>query len=652
MSKKSHLVSCLSLSLGLASGAALAANPSVPDLASLPLDQLLDMEVTGTSKFSSTLADTAAAVTVVGAAEIRALGCRTLADVLATVKGVMVTTDRSYSYVGVRGFYAPGDYNTRVLLLIDGVRANDALYDQAYLGSEFPVDMALVERVEFIPGQASAVYGANALFGVVNVVTRRPEAGAPAMAEATVGTFGERRLRLEDTLSTSGGAIVRVSASSGGMRGENVPADGAVTPRGDFEQRTSVALNARYEGLALSLIQSHRTRGNPAIVDTVAGDWRTRNIDNQGLYDLTWTGSNEAGDQSTLRLYGGSYHFVGRYAIDGAPVTINEDTDTAHWVGAEAHVTTERIDGHRLTAGAEFQASPMLRSFNADVAPPSEPYLDRNDPSRRISVFAEDVWRATSAVSLDGSLRLDATRGYRAQASGRAALVWRVTDTLVAKAIYGTAFRPPNDYEAHYQIAGPGGYEVNPRLRPEAVRGAELNVEWHAGANDSLSGSIFENRAERLIVQARDDDADSYTFVNQGAVVARGAEVQWQHAWAQGPRVRANISTSFTRDRATGTPIAVYAPHYIANLTAMLPAGARMQAGLQWRAVARRGGAGAYALANVSLSSTTAAAGWSWAANVQNLFARRYSDPGTDLEAQPSIRQAGRSIELTVSKAF
>jgi iron complex outermembrane receptor protein len=652
MSKKSLLVPCLSLGLGLASSAALASNPSVPDLASMPLDQLLDMQVSGASKFSSTLADTAAAVTVVSAAEIRALGCRTLADVLATVKGAMVTTDRSYSYIGVRGFYAPGDYNTRVLLLIDGVRANDALYDQAYLGSEFPVDMALVDRVEFIPGQASAVYGANALFGVVNVVTSRPEAGAPAVAEATLGSFGERRVRLEDTLSTAGGAVVRLSASSGGTRGEDVPADGAVTPRGDFEQRTSVTLQARYGGLALSLIQSHRTRGNPAIVDTLAGDWRTRNIDNQGLYDLTWTGSSEAGDQSTLRLYGGSYHFVGRYVMDATPVTINEDTDTAHWVGAEGHVTTERIAGHRLTAGAEFQFSPTLRSFNADVAPPSEPYLDRNDPSRRLAVFAEDVWRATSAVSVDGSLRLDATRGYRAQPSGRIALVWRPADTLVTKAIAGTAYRPPNDFEAHYQIAGSGGYEVNPRLRPEAVRGAELNVEWHPDASDSLSGSVFENRAERLIVQARDDANDTYTFVNQGTVVARGAEVEWQHAWAQGPRLRANVSTSFAHDRATGTPIAVYAPHWIANLTAMLPVGAGVQAGLQWRAVARRGGAGAYALANAALSSTMAAGGWSWSANVQNLFDRRYDDPGTDLEAQPSIRQAGRSIEITVSKAF
>ncbi len=285
-------------------------------------------------------------------------------------------------------------------------------------------------------------------------------------------------------------------------------------------------------------------------------------------------------------------------------------------------------------------------------SPASAAYLDQNDPSRRIAAFVEDVYRLSGTLSLDGSLRLDATRAVKPQASGRLALVWKAGDNLVAKAIYGTAYRPPNDYEAHYHLSGPGGYEANPQLRPEAVRGGELNIEWHPDASDSLSASVYENFARRLIVQARDDDADSYTFVNQGAVVARGAEVEWQHAWARGPRLRANLSASFASDRSTGTPIAVYAPHYIANLMAIVPVGDGMQAGVQWQAVARRGAAGAYSLANLTLSSTGAPAGWSWSANVQNLFDRRHDDPGTDLEAQPTIRQAGRSVEFTVSRTF
>ena len=132
----------------------------------------------------------------------------------------------------------------------------------------------------------------------------------------------------------------------------------------------------------------------------------------------------------------------------------------------------------------------------------------------------------------------------------------------------------------------------------------------------------------------------------------RGAEVEWQHAWGTGWRVRANASTSLAADRDTGTPIAVYAPRYVANLTAIAPVARDVQAGLQWRAVARRGGAGAYTLANLSLASGVSDTGWSWSANLQNAFDRRYGDPGTDLSAQPSIGQAGRSVEFTLTKAF
>ena len=70
------------------------------------------------------------AVSVVTAAEIRAHGYRTIADVLRSLPSFYVTEDRRYSYVGVRGFNRPGDYGARVLLLLDGLRTNDNLYDE------------------------------------------------------------------------------------------------------------------------------------------------------------------------------------------------------------------------------------------------------------------------------------------------------------------------------------------------------------------------------------------------------------------------------------------------------------------------------------------------------------------------------------------
>lgn len=114
----------------------------------------------------------AAAASVITRKEIKTFGWRTLAEALNSLPGVHLTYDRQYTNIGSRGFSLPADFNSRLLILINGNRLNDAAYDSATLGREFPLDIDLIERIEFIPGPGGAVYGRNAIFGVVNVVTR------------------------------------------------------------------------------------------------------------------------------------------------------------------------------------------------------------------------------------------------------------------------------------------------------------------------------------------------------------------------------------------------------------------------------------------------------------------------------------------------
>lgn len=100
----------------------------------LSLEQLLTLEaqsVFGASKFLQRLSEAPSAVSIVTAEDIQRYGWRTLADVLRSVRGFYATDDRSDGYVGVRGFLRPGDYNTRILLTLDGRRLNDSFYDGA-----------------------------------------------------------------------------------------------------------------------------------------------------------------------------------------------------------------------------------------------------------------------------------------------------------------------------------------------------------------------------------------------------------------------------------------------------------------------------------------------------------------------------------------
>ncbi|MBL8053883.1 MAG: TonB-dependent receptor plug domain-containing protein, partial [Nitrospira sp.] len=129
--------------------------------------------VYGAAKYDQKVHEAPAAITIITAEQIRKYGYRNFAQILDSVPGLFTSNDRNYGYLGIRGFNRPGDYTSRVLLLIDNHRLNDAVFDQGGAGTEMPIDVDLIDRVEIIKGPGSSLYGTNALFGVVNVITKR-----------------------------------------------------------------------------------------------------------------------------------------------------------------------------------------------------------------------------------------------------------------------------------------------------------------------------------------------------------------------------------------------------------------------------------------------------------------------------------------------
>src|SRR5262245_36994017 len=106
-----------------------------PDNSDFPdITELVNM-VYAASKKNQPASEAPSAVTVVGSDEIKKYGYRTLADVLRSVRGLYVSFDRNNSFLGTRGFNR-GDFNSRVLLLVDGHRMNNNLSDGALIGTD------------------------------------------------------------------------------------------------------------------------------------------------------------------------------------------------------------------------------------------------------------------------------------------------------------------------------------------------------------------------------------------------------------------------------------------------------------------------------------------------------------------------------------
>ena len=189
-------MSRVAVTFGVALLFAVPCLPQLPnqDLNSMTLEQLMQVRIEGAALHPQTLEDAPASVTVITAEDIRKYGYRTLGEALASVRGFYVTNDRTYETVGVRGFSLPGDYASHLLVLVNGHNMADNVFNyMLYFENDFPIEMNLIKQVEIIRGPASALYGSNAMFATVNIITKSPEEVGPLTLTDDTGSFGEKK---------------------------------------------------------------------------------------------------------------------------------------------------------------------------------------------------------------------------------------------------------------------------------------------------------------------------------------------------------------------------------------------------------------------------------------------------------------------------
>ena len=201
--------------------------PSDPPggLADKSLEDLMSVEVGtvfGAAKREQRVTEAPSSVTILTAEDIRTFGWTTMAAALNGVRGFYTTNDRNYTYVGVRGFGRPSDYNNRVLLLVNGHRYNDNVYDQAPVGDDFPIDLALVDRIEVIRGPGSALYGTSAFFAVINVVVRPGGGFSGTEAAFEAGNHDTYRARTTYGTRTAAGVDALLSMSYNTSHGQEL----------------------------------------------------------------------------------------------------------------------------------------------------------------------------------------------------------------------------------------------------------------------------------------------------------------------------------------------------------------------------------------------------------------------------------------------
>jgi outer membrane receptor for ferrienterochelin and colicins len=470
------------------------------------LEELMQLEVASVyaaAKRDQRVADAPASVTVLTAEDITTFGWRTFAELLNAVRGFYVTYDRNYSYLGVRGFGRPTDFNNRVLLLVDGHRLNDNVYDGAWLGTEFPLSIDVIERVELIRGPGSVLYGANAFFAVINVVTRRGGTGTTAAVE-----FASRGvLRTTATLGRAPGANqeVLLSFSHDRAAGESSlyypeyadSASQGFSIGNDADRATRVFANIRLGMTNLQAGFSQRTKDVPTgSWGTTFNDPRNRTQDARAWFDVSRT---FAFGHTELQVRGGLDHF----SYDGT-LAYEDDTlrdfSAGTWLSGEV-MAARRLGRHRFLVGTEYRQHLTQDQWSYYEAFPSEFVADVPASSWQGALYAHDevaVHPKLTAI-LGASYDYWSLTAQGSSVTPRLGAVYQPQPDTSVKVLYGQAFRNPNVYELFYADATS---IANPDLQPERLHNTEIVIEQLVQRRLRLTASVFHTHIRRLISQS------------------------------------------------------------------------------------------------------------------------------------------------------
>lgn len=649
--------------LGLRVSETRAAEPPAPkqtNLMELSLDELLAVKVqtvTSAAKYTQSTALAPASVTIVTDRDIQLHGYRSLAEVLGSVRGFTATYDRNYHYLGVRGFSRPGDYNSRVLLLIDGHRVNDVVYDGAPISTDGYLDVDLIDRVEVVRGPGSAVYGSSAFFGVVNVITRKGRDMKGPEAAFTAGANGAYQGRFSYGKQLTNGVELLLSGTvrdSAGHERLDFPAGTAVGLDGEVGKSFFAKLGV--PGLELTGGFETRTKQIPtASYGTDFGVPGTLTRDDRAFADLKLQHRWDERDLELLaRLYYDYDRYRGYYIYTGAR---NVDPGEGQRWGAEVQVSKSLWERHKLSAGLDFRNSFQIQQENFTEAPFA---LNLSDSRQNtvISPYLTSEWQLRSNLTFHAGARLDYYDASTYSVNPRLGLVWQPVDATVLKALYGTAFRTANAYELYYHD---GLVTQKPalNLRPETVDTYELvweqalNKHWH------LTTSAYYYKINDAITQITDPADGLIVYRNTGQNTGRGIETEVAYKADNGFRSRVSYVFSETEDLSTGGVLCNSPKHlarwhntlplktdnifFSTEFTYTSPTIGTPAAGIR---------VGSYWLLNSTLYTRELLPGWSASVSVYNLLDRRYHNVVGDEITAGHIQQDGRSFQVKITGKF
>jgi outer membrane receptor for ferrienterochelin and colicins len=570
------------------------------DVYNLSLAELGQVQISIATGNSTPLDKAPATASVIYAAQIEAMGARTLDDVLETVPGMHISLSalsRLDSVESIRGIHT--GFNPQVLMMLNGVPVQFST--PGGRPALFKLPVANIDRVEVIRGPGSAIYGADAYAGVVNVITKDAVSIEHTKIGTRIGSFNSREVWLQTATEWKGIGIAFDASyqDSAGDSSRKVNSDLQSTLDTAFGTKASLApgsLSTRYQvldsHLAISTNQLQFNLWNWRSTDAGVGAGAAQALDPTGrddsnlwMADVTYHfQKNDSNWENSIRWSHLYYDEIAQFTLlpAGAIVPIGADgnVDFAAPVGAALFtdglkgrpggVTKDTkvdfisiysgFDSHRirLNIGTRAQNASPRESKNfgpgvLDSIPlPSivngsltdvtgTPYVFLVDKSRTVNYLSlQDEWHIAADLDLTAGVRYDDYSDFGNTTNPRIALVWAASEKLTTKLLLGSAFRAPSFSELHFKN-NPVSLG-NPDIQPEKINSEELSFNYRPTATFQTTLTLFTYQAKKMIDFIPDAGATIKLAQNSNSQDGKGFE--WEINWKPAQSLQLGMSYS------------------------------------------------------------------------------------------------------------
>ena len=611
---------------------------------------------------------------VITTEDMAAMGATELTQVLESVPGVHINYN-SYGapLINMRGTGGAGPTSPQVLVLLDGVPFVDEYRsDPGNLLAHIPIEN--VARIEIIRGPGSALYGADALAGVINIITKG--AGSSPGGEAgfrygTDNTFAGWGRYAGQAGPVALSAFVEAAGSNG--IGQRVPADQASYLDRVFHNQSSLApgnthndYQARNVALEASYGDFHwrgsyfaTPQGVDAGVSSALDPTGSIKLERTAT-DLSWANAHILPDlglslQASYVYYSDEEHLqlfppgikIGPYSFPSG--VIGEPQRYQSQLRLSANGNYSGLTGHNLRFGAGYDDIDLFHEEthkNYFLSPagafvPSGVFLGvqgtpivdfsniqphiRTADRRDSYGYIQDEWGFAPDWALTAGVRYDSYSDFGGTANPRVALVWDVSLDVTAKLLYGTAFRAPSFNEEYGVNPVANG---NPDLRPETIRTAETAISWQAAKALAVNMNLFHYDYDRIILAvANPAPTPGATYQNTGGMAGNGFEAQLVWDAASNLRLIGDYSFQHAMLNANSSDPSYDPRHHLFGRADWRFSG-NWQSSAQINYVAdrhrafgdTRPQAGDYATVDLAVHGSLGVPGWEVACMVRNLF--------------------------------